>query len=150
MTVKRIHIDEADQVISLFDQYRVFYKQSSDLALASNFIRERLVNNESVIYVAFDNGGTPVGFTQLYPKYSSVRAVKNWILNDLYVEASHRKQGIGEKLIAAAIDFGKQTGAQFIQLETARDNYTAQGLYKAVGFAQQPADDEFLLFKIAI
>lgn len=150
MNIKRINIDEADHVIELFDQYRVFYKQPSDIVLASAFIRERLANNESVIFVAFDDAGTAIGFTQLYPKYSSARAVKNWILNDLYVEPGHRKQGVGEKLIKAAMDHGIQTGSKFIQLETAKDNYTAQSLYKAIGFIEQGPDEEFLLFKIAI
>jgi len=150
MTIRRINTGEAELVINLFDKYRVFYKQVSDLALAKRFINERLNNNESVIFVAFDDAGVPVGFTQLYPKYSSARAVKNWILNDLFVEDTHRKQGIGQQLINTAINFGKQHEAKFIQLETANDNYTAQSLYKAIGFIQQDVDDGFLLFKIAI
>ena len=150
MTIKRVNAGEAELVISLFDKYRVFYKQLSDLELAKHFINERLNNNESVIFVAFDDDCMPVGFTQLYPKYSSARAVKNWILNDLFVDDTHRKQGIGRQLINAAISFGKQHEAKFIQLETANNNYTAQSLYKAIGFIQQDVDDSFLLFKIAI
>lgn len=113
MEIKRIQAHEWQLVVNLFDQYRVFYKKESDLALATHFIRERLDNTESVIYVAMD-GDTPVGFTQLYPKYSSARAVKNWILNDLFVDAKYRKQGIGAKLIAQAAEFAKAGGSAFI------------------------------------
>jgi len=84
IVVKRIAVNELALVTGLFNSYRMFYKQASDMALAENFISERLSNNESVVFVAMD-GDKPVGFTQLYPKYSSLRAVKNWILNDLYV-----------------------------------------------------------------
>ena len=149
MEIKRIRPDEWQLVISLFDRYRMFYKKDSDLALAGHFIRERLDNNESVIYVAVD-GEKPVGFTQLYPKYSSARAVKNWILNDLYVDAEYRKQGIGAKLIKQAAEFAKKSEAQFIQLETAVDNYTAQSLYEDLGFIKQSPDEEFYLYKLSL
>jgi ribosomal protein S18 acetylase RimI-like enzyme len=100
-----------------------------------------------VIFVALADE-QPVGFTQLYPKYSSVRTSKNWILNDLYVDSNHRKQGIGEALIGAAMEFAKSEGATFMQLETAVDNYTAQSLYETIGFEKQAPDTEFLLYRI--
>ncbi|WP_158825777.1 GNAT family N-acetyltransferase [Mucilaginibacter lacusdianchii] len=147
MTVKKITINEAHLVFGLFDAYRVFYRQPSDLKLAKRFITERLQNNESVIYVVLNETGTPLGFTQLYPKYSSARAVKNWILNDLYVQPEHRKKGIGALLIDTAMQFAKTEGAQFVQLETAVDNYTAQSLYEALGFIKQQPDTDFFVYK---
>lgn len=149
MEIKRISLAESALVIDLFDRYRQFYKQPSDLATAKNFINERLGKNESVIFVALD-GDTPVGFTQLYPKYSSMRVSKNWILNDLYVDSTYRKQGIGEALIKTAMEFAKAEGSTFVQLETAVDNYTAQSLYEAIGFEKQEPDTEFLLYKIQL
>tara|TARA_Y100001001_G_C7809447_1_gene239245 strand:- start:28 stop:258 length:231 start_codon:yes stop_codon:yes gene_type:complete len=71
MEIKRIKKSESHLVIGLFDKYRVFYKQEPDLALAKEFIQARLNNDESIIFVAIKEG-QPVGFTQLYPKYSSV------------------------------------------------------------------------------
>src|SRR4051794_18212497 len=117
MQIQRIDISTLYLVETLFDKYRVFYLQPSDIALARQFLQQRLSNNESVIFAAADNqnGETiPVGFTQLYPLYSSVRTQKNWILNDLYVEANYRKQGIGRKLIEAAMHFAKGEGATYI------------------------------------
>ena len=146
-------MDDSEVVIPLFDQYRVFYKQPSDIALADHFIKTRLENNESVIFVAFVNkpdGESAVAFTQLYPKYSSARAVKNWILNDLYVDEQHREQGIGQELIATAMNFAKQQGAKFVQLETAIDNFNAQRLYESIGFIQQEPDKDFLLYRIDV
>jgi ribosomal protein S18 acetylase RimI-like enzyme len=149
MQIKRIYPEEAGLVNSLFDQYRQFYKQPSDIILAEKFIKDRLSNNESVIFVAL-NGNIPVGFTQLYPQYSSVRAVKNWILNDLYVDSAHRKQGVGEALMKTAMDFAKSQGATFVQLETAFDNYTAQRLYEAIGFKRQEPGNDFYIYRISI
>ena len=121
--------------------------------LAEAFLKERLEKNESVVFLALDTEDgqqVPVGFTQLYPKYSSVSATKNWILNDLYVESSHRKQGIGEVLIKTAMHFAKAEGATFVQLETAVDNYTAQSLYEAIGFKKQEPESGYLVYRIGV
>ena len=146
--IKRIDQNEADLVVSLFNQYRIFYGKFSDLG-AKAFIDARLANKESIIFVALADD-QPVGFTQLYPKYSSARLSKNWILNDLFVDLDYRKQGIGESLIKTAINFAKTQGATFVQLETAVDNYTAQSLYETIGFKKQEPDKEFFLYKIDI
>lgn len=151
IVIKQIDRTEANLVVGLFNQYRIFYKQFSDMGMAQAFINERLQNNESIIFVAIDAElQKPVGFTQLYPKYSSVRLVQNWILNDLYVEESHRRQGIGEQLIKVAMDFAKTRGSKFVQLETAVDNHAAQSLYEAIGFEKQEPETDFLLYRIAI
>ncbi|HYH14582.1 MAG TPA: GNAT family N-acetyltransferase [Flavisolibacter sp.] len=153
MHIKRINKTERHLVTDLFDQYRVFYNQPSDRVLADRYIQQRLANNESIIFVALEtvNGtDTPVGFTQLYPTYSSVRATKNWILNDLYVDAAHRRKGIGEQLIQAAMQMAKADGARFVQLETATDNYSAQRLYETIGFAKQQPEDGFFVYRIAL
>ena len=152
--LKRINIDSIDLVIDLFDKYRVFYKQPTDIGRARKFLSERLANNESIIVVAIgeqaDGTIISMGFTQLYPKYSSARTAKNWILNDLYVDVPFRKQGIGKMLIGYATNFARDNGSEFVQLETAFDNYTAQSLYESIGFVKQRPSEEFLLYKIAV
>lgn len=147
--IKRIDQNEADLVVGLFNQYRIFYGKLSDLGMAKAFIDARLESSESVIFVALEEN-KPVAFTQLYPKYSSVRLVKNWILNDLFVDPEYRKKGIGEALIKTVMDFGRGQGSTFVQLETAVDNFTAQSLYEQIGFVKQGPDEEFLLYKIEI
>ena len=147
MKIIRVNKTQGKLVFDLFNKYRVFYKQETDIETAKKFIQARLDNNESAIFVAL-SGAIPVGFTQLYPAYSSVRAVKNWILNDLYVEAAYRKEGIGEKLIKTAMDFAKQNDAKFVELSTAVDNYNAQSLYEQIGFQKQPPETDFFTYRI--
>lgn len=149
MIIIRIGRDKADLVFDLFDKYRVFYGYPPDIETARKFIQERLDGDESVIFVALDPGtGNPVGFTQLYPKYSSVRAIKSWILNDLYVDITYRKQGIGEALIKKAMDFARQTRSDFVELSTAVDNYTAQSLYERIGFKRMAPETDFYTYRI--
>jgi ribosomal protein S18 acetylase RimI-like enzyme len=150
MEIKQITLPDSHLVIDLFNEYRIFYKQPSDKNLARDFINQRLSQNESVIFAAFEivaGKSIPVGFTQLYPTYSSVRLTKNWILNDLYVLADFRKKGLGEELILTAIQFAKENNAKFVQLETAFDNYGAQKLYESLGFAKQLPDETFFVYK---
>lgn len=151
MDIIKIDRAQGDLVFDLFDKYRVFYNQQFDCELAKNFIQTRLDNNESVIFVALVNDKSkPVGFTQLYPKYSSVQAIKNWILNDLYVDKEYRKQGIGEKLIKTAMNFAKENNAKFFELSTAVNNYTAQNLYEQIGFEKQSPETDFYTYRISL
>lgn len=153
MEIRRINSSESDLVVDLFNKYRIFYKQPSDINLAYNFIQTRLDNNESIIFVALIQGNDktiPAGFTQLYPTYSSVRAAKSWILNDLFVEEAYRKQGIGEMLLKTAIEFAQMNKAKFVELSTAVNNFTAQHLYESIGFKKQKPDTEFFTYRINV
>ena len=124
---------DLDALVPLFDAYRQFYGQPSDLDRAREWLRSRLRFGESVVLVAMRNGAM-VGFTQLYSMYSSVRTARTWILNDLYVDASARRTGAGRALLDAAAAFAREDGAKGISLETTHDNEAAQGLYRAAGW----------------
>jgi ribosomal protein S18 acetylase RimI-like enzyme len=136
MSIQKATLNELNFLTELFDSYRVFYKQESDLEGARAFLKERLVNEDSVVFIAYDESN-PVGFVQLYPAFSSVSMKRSWILNDLYVNSSARKKGIGEKLIMKAIEFAEETGAKGVSLETGSDNVTAQSLYEKIGFKKE-------------
>ena len=153
MEIIRINSSQIEMVVNLFDKYRVFYEQPSDVERAKTFLADRLKNNESVIFVALAGKAealAPVGFTQLYPTYSSVRTIRNWILNDVYVEPDFRKQGIGDALIKTAMNYAKESGAKFVQLETALNNFTAQKLYETIGFKKQEPGSDFYTYKIEV
>ena len=117
----------------LFDAYRQFYEQPSDLPRARQWLRERLRFGESMVLVA-KRGGIAVGFTQLYPMFSSVRTARTWILNDLFVDAGARRPGVARALLDAAAAFAREDGAMGISLETSQDNAAARALYRAAGW----------------
>ena len=114
----------------------MFYGQEPNLEDAREFLKERLVNEESVVFIAFDEN-TPIGFVQLYPSFSSVSMKRSWVLNDLYVKENARKKRFAEKLIKKAIDFTEETGAKGVLLETAKENVAAQSLYENFGFIRE-------------
>ncbi len=129
MNVKQATIDDLAAVAKLFDLYRQFYQQESNLARAEMYIKSRIEKGESVIFIVKD-GQEYVGFTQLYPTFSSISMQKAWVLNDLYVEKSARGKGVGEQLLHKAEAFAKETGAKSLSLSTAPDNASAQRLYE--------------------
>jgi ribosomal protein S18 acetylase RimI-like enzyme len=133
MKIIQANLDYLEVVTSLFDGYRQFYKQKSDISAATNFIRERIINKEAVIFLALINEAG-AGFTQLYPLFSSVSMQRLWILNDLYVAPQYRRQNIGAELLNAAVNLGRETGAVRITLETDADNFQAQKLYEKSGW----------------
>src|SRR4051794_7257022 len=108
MIIQKATINDLDSLTELFDLYRVFYEQGSDLEGVREFLEVRIMNDESVVFIARDEDN-PVGFVQLYPSFSSVRMKRSWILNDLYVKEQFRGNGAGAKLIHKAIQFAKET-----------------------------------------
>jgi len=135
LAITRATLDDLDAVVPLFDAYRRFYGQPSDEPRARDFLQARLRADESVVLLATDEGRA-VGFTQVYPMFSSVRTGRLWILNDLYVDAGARRSGAGRALLDAAAAFARADGAVGIVLETTRDNATARALYRNAGWEE--------------
>ncbi len=136
MNIITVTLDQLEQIAPLFDAYRVFYGQSSDLNSAQEFLHQRLLLRETVLFMALENE-TPLGFTQLFPSFTSVGMQRLWILNDLYIIPEARGKRIGEKLIERALEHAKQSGATGVVLETAHTNVSGQKLYERMGFMRE-------------
>lgn len=126
-------------MVPLFDGYRVFYNQKSDVKAAQKFLENRLCKGESVIFIARE-GSIAIGFTQIYFTFSSVTLEPFLILNDLFVDANFRDKGVGRKLLLAAQSFCAKNNFKGLALETAKHN-PAQKLYEKLGWKN---DQEFL------
>lgn len=133
ITIKKATIDDLESIVPLFNAYRVFYRKKSDLEAASTYIKERISNDESIIYLAF-SGDEAVGFTQLYPIFSSTRLKRVWLLNDLYVAKNQRGKGISKMLLEKSKQLTKDTNAAAVILETEKSNAIGNQLYPSVGF----------------
>lgn len=127
-----MHLNE---VAVLFDAYRTWYHQAPDYSGALAFVKDRLQLQDSVIYVAME-GEEIVGFTQLYPIFSSVRMKKSWLLNDLYVLEAHRGKGAASALLDEAAQLAKNTRAGWILLQTDIVNTNARALYEKKGYVR--------------
>lgn len=134
----------------LFDAYRQFYKKKPDPKGARTFLKRRLKNNESVLFLAISDGerqGKLVGLVHLYPTFSSLTLRRQWILSDLFVVPEARRQGVGEALMNRARQLAEETDADALLLETATDNFTAQKLYEKLGYKR---DEVFYRYVLTI
>jgi ribosomal protein S18 acetylase RimI-like enzyme len=140
------NLEKLDDVANLFDQYRIFYSQQSSPSAARDFLLERIKNKESEIFFASQND-VVLGFVQLYYSFSSVGMKKIIILNDLYIAAKARKQGVAKALIAKVKDFCLENKITKVTLSTQKNNQAAQCLYVLEGFVN---DDNFLTYGLEI
>ncbi|MFK8030704.1 MAG: GNAT family N-acetyltransferase [Gammaproteobacteria bacterium] len=140
MHVFAAEIDHLEPLSQLFDRYRQFYGRPSDLSLAENFVKARLLAGDTRFFLATvgDNEETrkAAGFTQLFPSFSSVSASSILILNDLYVDHSQRQKGVGRALMRAARDYARDSGCAGIKLETQKTNTIGQALYESEGYVR--------------
>ena len=144
MELYQATLEDLEGTSHLFNLYRMFYNQESDLERARAYIKERIESKDSVIFIVKDKGEL-IGFTQLYPTFSSISMKRAWILNDLYVDAGARKQGVGEMLLNKAKEFAIETGAKCLSLSTAQDNVSAQKLYEKNSYKK---DSEFYHYEL--
>lgn len=126
-------IADVPQIAPLFDAYRQFYEQTSDLARAETFIAARLHKRDAQILLAEQNGQV-IGFCQLYPSFCSIMAAPIFVLSDLFVTPSARKTGAGRALLLAAEQLALSQGKARLDLTTAKTNFTAQALYESLGW----------------
>jgi ribosomal protein S18 acetylase RimI-like enzyme len=143
--IRRAEVSDLQAVVPLFDAYRQFYQQASDLVAARSFLQARLEQRDSVIFVA-EIDFRSAGFTQLYPSFSSVSMKRLWILNDLFVHPDYRRRGVGRALLTAAEEFARGDGAKGLSLATAKSNAVAKAAYAAAGWKQDLAFDHHYLY----
>ena len=146
ITVRQAVLSDLEALAPLFDGYRQFYGRASDLSAATEFLSARFNHGESVLFIAHE-GNKPVGFTQLYPSFSSVSLGRIFVLNDLFVDEHARRKGVASKLVSAAVDYAGSVGAVRVSLSTATTNEAAQTLYQAAGWQR---DEQFFVYHFAI
>lgn len=151
MTPHEIEVRQAtaadlDLLVPLFDAYRGFYRQTSEPERARRFLLERFEHNDSVIFLAFVDG-VSIGFTQLYPSFSSGAMARIFILNDLFVAPEARRHGAASALLQAAAQYGSGANALRLVLSTEITNTTAQSVYERMGWKR---DTAFCVYQFAL
>lgn len=144
--LRQATVEDLDLVVPLFDAYRQFYRQPGDPDGARRFLRERFVQNQSVIFLA-SGGGTSIGFAQLYPSFSSGAMRRIFVLNDLFVAPEARGRGVGSALLHAAAEYGRGHGAIRLVLSTEIGNTAARAVYERMGWKR---DTLFCVYELAL
>ncbi|QDT89268.1 GNAT family N-acetyltransferase [Gimesia algae] len=142
ITIRQAVLSDLDALAPLFDSYRQFYGRASDITAAREFLLNRFQQEESVLFLASQEEKR-LGFTQLYPSFSSVSLARTFLLNDLFVIPEGRRKGIATRLLSVAADYARGVNAIRLSLSTEVTNATAQALYESAGWKQ---DTQFLVY----
>lgn len=134
MTIRKAQLSDIENLASLFDMYRVFYEMKSNIIESKQFLKTRIENQETQIFVAENSDNKLIGFVQLFPIFSSTRLKKMWLLNDLFVLESQRGKGISVLLIDECKKLSVETNACGLSLETAKSNTIGNNLYTKTDF----------------
>ena len=135
-----VAVGEADlaELLPLMRAYCDFYAvaPSDDALLALSRALIADPEREGVQLVARDADGTAIGFATVFWTWSTTRAERIGVMNDLFVAPHARGAGggrVGEALIAACADRARAHGAVSVTWQTALDNERAQALYDRIG-----------------
>jgi ribosomal protein S18 acetylase RimI-like enzyme len=143
--VTRVGEDDLADLLPLMRGYSDFYEvEPSDDALLA--LSRALIANpehEGIQFIARD-GDTALGFATVYWMWSTSRAARIGVMNDLFTAPEARRRGVGEALIQQCLGAVRERGAVVLQWQTARDNQTAQALYERVGGIREQWYDYYL------
>jgi GNAT superfamily N-acetyltransferase len=142
-------VGEADlaDLLPLMRGYSDFYDvDPADDALRA--LARALIANpelEGVQLIARDEeDGSALGFATVYWLWSTSRAARIGVMNDLFTAPEARRRGVGEALIRACLDAVRKRGATILQWQTSLDNQSAQALYESVGGIREQWVDYYL------
>lgn len=131
--IKKASLEDLNVTANLFNLYRVFYRQESDVEKGMAFLKERFINNESEIFLIFVEDKA-VGFVQLYKLFHYAKLQKQWLLSDLFVHPDYRGHGFSVALINRSKQWCEETDACGLMLETEKTNAIGNQLYPRCDF----------------
>jgi GNAT superfamily N-acetyltransferase len=97
-------------------------------------VREAIDSDDAAVLLA-EQDDRLVGLCTAYLELNSVRFGQRCWVEDLAVDPGHRSQGIGGRLLDAAVDWAAGRGATHLELDTAETRVDAQRFYER----RQPA-----------
>jgi GNAT superfamily N-acetyltransferase len=134
LRIEPIAEGQYETLVPMIAAYQGFY-EAEDIREERNreFFRRFLAPSDYGMLIGAWRGERLVGYACLYWHFSSTRAVETVLMNDLYVEAEARGEGVGRALIEAAAEVARERGSPILEWSTAPDNATAQRLYDSTG-----------------
>ena len=135
IAITRVGEDDLDALLPLMRGYCDFYEVAPTddalLALSRALIADP--EREGVQFIARSADGTGLGFATIYWTWSTSRAARIGVMNDLFVAPEGRRKGVGEALIKRCVEAVRERGGAELEWKTAHDNHTAQSVYDRVG-----------------
>ncbi len=135
MVITVVGEGDLDELLPLMRAYCDFYEVApSDedlLALSRALVAEP--EREGVQLIARREDGTAIGFATVFWSWTTMRARRLAVMNDLFVAPEGRGSGAADALIEACAERAREHGAVSLEWSTALDNERAQKVYDRVG-----------------
>ena len=132
--IRTANATDREQWEPLWQAYLKFY-HSSVADDTTNLLWQRILDPEHEFQCRVaedDDSGELIGIAHFFPHANTWQASPVCYLNDLFVDPVQRGRGIGEALIDAVVDEGRERGWVELYWLTAADNEVARGLYDKI------------------
>ena len=143
IAVWRAEPHEAEAVARLIVEFRDHL--GVDWPSANAFLAgvERLIEDPRVAFLLAspNEDAAPAGVAQVRFRYGLWWAADDCLLEDLYVRADARGQGVGRALVQAVVDLARERGCRRVELDVNEANAPALKVYESFGFSAQ--DDRY-------
>jgi GNAT superfamily N-acetyltransferase len=127
--------DDLPELLTLMRGYCDFYEVNPTdealLAMSRALIADPA--REGMQLLARDERGTAVGFATIFWTWSTTKAARIGVMNDIFVAQGARGSGVADQLIAACLERCRRRGAVRLDWRTALDNHRARAVYDRVG-----------------
>jgi GNAT superfamily N-acetyltransferase len=136
LVIRTVEKNDLNELTDLMYQYIVdFYKRPKPpIDKVHNLIKTLIEKQRGIQYIA-EQDGKLIGFATLYFSFSTTKADKITIMNDLFVIENARGTGVAQKLFKSCENFTKENGYAHMAWVTATDNKRAQKFYDKMGGA---------------
>jgi GNAT superfamily N-acetyltransferase len=135
VTIARVGAADLDDLLPLMRAYCDFYSVAPTdddlLGISGTLIDDP--EREGVQLIAREGDGRAVGFASLFWTWDTTEGGRIAVMNDLYVESSARRGGVGTALIEACRREARHHRARRLAWKTALDNTRAQSIYDRIG-----------------
>ena len=130
--VRRAEPEDAEQIALLLHDFNTeFDEPTPDPPVLARRVRQLLTSGEITVLLAAPRAD---GLAVLRFRPSLWKEAPESYLEELYVVPARRGQGIGRRLMEAAIELARSRGAVDMHLGTAEDDVAARALYESLGF----------------
>ena len=126
--------DDAAVLYEMIVELADFEKAKHEVQSSPDLLRKQLKSVSPPFECLLATDGVQVtGFALFFYSYSTWRAKKGVWLEDLYVRASHRKQGIGSQLFDAVLKLAEAQNAGRLEWPVLEWNINAHEFYRSKG-----------------
>jgi N-acetylglutamate synthase-like GNAT family acetyltransferase len=98
---------------------------------------QRLVRDAASYFLVADMNGTPVGLINFTIRQTVLHRSPSGLIDELVVASDYRGEGVGGRLVLAAIEKCRALGCREVEVSTEMTNLNARKFYEKCGFEER-------------